>query len=112
MILQITGHVPFRPLQDADDPAAATRYVPVDQGSYRVAPGQVHPSAAGRAGRIGLHTTPNALAGHRPRGGIAKRATLALKSWRANLPSAGRTSYAALSGRTNRFYSHEVVCQL
>jgi hypothetical protein len=39
-------HIPLWPLQDADDPAAATRHVPIDHGSYRVSPNQVDQRAA------------------------------------------------------------------
>ncbi len=65
--------IPFRALQDADDPAAATRYVPVDYGRYRVSPGQVQQGAANAAGRVGFHATKREAAGDGPRRGISKR---------------------------------------
>src|SRR5208282_5818268 len=63
-------HVPFRPLQDTDDPAAATRYVPVDHGSYRVSPGQVDRRSTGPAGGSGFHDATNVPGGDGPLGGI------------------------------------------
>ncbi len=71
-------HVPLRPLQDADDPATATRYVPVDHGSHRVSPGQIDQRAAGWAGRIGFHTPIIEVAAYGPRVGISKQVASSL----------------------------------
>jgi len=72
-LTRVVNHIPFRPLQDADDPAAATRYVPVDHGSYRVSAGQVQRRTAGPAGRIRLHATISEVAEDGLRGGVSER---------------------------------------
>ena len=66
-------YIPVWSFQDADDPAAATSNIAVDDGSHRAPPSQVDQCAAGLAGRIGLHTGPTGVAKEEPRGGILKR---------------------------------------
>ena len=66
-------HIPFRPLQDADDPAATTHHLAVDHGGYRVPTGQVDQCAAGPAGRIWFHAPIIEVRGDGPGGGISKR---------------------------------------
>jgi hypothetical protein len=65
--------VPFRPLQDADDPAVMTHHVAVDNGSYRVSPGQVHERAASPTSEARFHVVITEAARDGPRGGVSKR---------------------------------------